>query len=98
MFRMLSALLELLLPAQGRRRAGSTAPTAPTKPVPTVVPAPTPPPRPHIPPQAPAGDRASLRVRPYLVAWEAQREVQRQRERRTALAMAAVGLDFEAAA
>ena len=41
-----------------------------------------------------AGEEVSF-VRPYLVAWEAERGRRLQRERRTAAALASFGIDYD---
>ena len=78
----------LFLPARGKRRADTA---------PAVQPAPTPVRR-LVRTTRPAariidGDATAL-VRPFLVAHEKEQERQRQAERRVALALATMGIDF----
>jgi hypothetical protein len=83
---ILALVLSVLLPARGKRRAG-TVETLPAESAPRTAPV-----RRRAFDAIDAG--ASPMVRPYLIAWERQqREREAQRERRTA-ALAACGVDY----
>jgi hypothetical protein len=86
--RLVRWILEILLAPTGRHRA--TVPTAPVSAV-----------RPPLPYRArfETFDGGSVAiVRPYLVAHEKRREAYRQRERRRALVLATMGIDYVGAA
>ncbi|MFF0399374.1 hypothetical protein ACFYSJ_26960 [Streptomyces sp. NPDC005248] len=83
---LLAALLAWLMPSTGKRRAD----TAPAHPAPKRIPWPTT--QPYDGPVL-RGEDVAL-IRPYLLAYEQQREAQRQRDRRTAAALATMGIDF----
>ncbi|SCD74983.1 hypothetical protein GA0115245_114727 [Streptomyces sp. di188] len=93
---LLAALLALFLPSRGRRRA--TPAPVPTAPAPVNVRS--------VPVDEPLwgasaravgevlrGEDVAL-VRPFVVAWERQRERELQRERRTASTLATMGIDY----
>lgn len=98
---LLAALLSWLMPSTGKRRSTPPAPTQhpltdePTQTLGVVRPAPS---TPHSPRPADliVADGSPL-VRPYVIQHEQERECQRQRDRRTALTLATIGIDFHGA-
>jgi hypothetical protein len=79
-------LLGVILKPTGRHRAVS--PEAPTRPCPSL------PPLPRWYAQMPIDGHAVPIVRPYVIAYERRVEVYRQRERRRALVLATMGIDY----
>lgn len=85
MRKLIGLLVAYLFPPCGQRRAEAvpTQPKPPREPWQTV--------RTCVEPLR--GEDVAL-VRPYVVAWERQRERALQRDRRTAAALASMGVDF----
>lgn len=101
---VLALILSWLMPAQGKRRAQAVPTQPPLTDEPTttlrVAASPTallgvelPSHRSPRPPAYLRGEDTPL-IRPYLVAHEREQERRRQRDRRTAAALATLGIDF----
>jgi len=83
--KLIEFIARLFFPSDGRYRAEAV----PAPPVPRPLPTPL---LPHAGPLR--GEDVAI-VRPYLIAFERQREAQRGRERRTALVLATQGIDYD---
>ncbi|QDY79820.1 hypothetical protein [Streptomyces qinzhouensis] len=86
--RALAWVLCLCFPARGRHRA-------PDRPTPVIICAPRTPIPLHVLART-VPTREPFRIPPYMAEWSArqQREEERRRERRTALALADIGIDY----
>jgi hypothetical protein len=82
---LLALILGWLMPAKGTHRAA---------PEPAAAPAPVR--RSTRPVPVPLDGEAVALIRPYLTAWETERERGRQRERRRAAVLATLGQDYPA--
>ena len=89
-------LIELLFPVGSGRRRATTAPAPAPTPEPTPTHAPAPPVRRELPRRKrwEPIDGTEGMIRPYLLAHEQRREAHRQRERRRALVLATMGIDY----
>lgn len=83
---LLVLIMSMLLPSRGRHAAADTPEPASPAPTPTAV-------RPAARRQVLRGEDVQL-VRPYLLAHERKLEREAQRERRTAAALASMGVDY----
>lgn len=97
--RALCAVLSAVLPSRGRHRASATPTHAPFKVTSAPIAAPAAPTPTPVPPVARRAPETPLRgediglVRPYVTLLFERRERQAQDERRTALALATIGID-----
>ncbi|MFF1295122.1 MULTISPECIES: hypothetical protein [unclassified Streptomyces] len=102
---LLALILSWLMPSTGKRRAQAVPTQRPLTDEPTrrltitrsAVGVVLPSPRSPRPPAYLRGEDTQL-IRPYLLAHEREQEQRRQRDRRTALTLATLGIDFQGAA
>jgi hypothetical protein len=91
---LLAAILSFFLPPRGAHRVGAVPPRPSRPPVPAYAPARRP--RPCATGVSATG--GSLRVRPYVLLWEHERDERErrrvQRERRRAAVLATLGQDY----